>query len=689
MASERGVRDASHGGKVVKYPNVWTPAGGCEGGPDSRSGRAGDLVGRAAEVADLRAALDGHRLVTVAGAAGVGKSRLAAAVAGPRAGGPWRAMVRVRWHDGVPIGPGALTARVVRALTAAAGGPPGPRDADATEAASAVSAGGLLLVLDDVDPVHTECAGLVQRLLMAVPALRVLVTARRALGLGDERVVRLAPLAVDCPAGARGPSPAVELFLSRARGGPPLTDDDLPDVTRVCRLLEGVPLAIELAAGQLAEGTVCELATRLETDQCWLTGPGPLLRRHRSLRASLGAVHALCDETVRRVWHRAGVFAGPFTEAAAVQLCSGDGIEPHLVPSCLAVLSAAGVLQVIGEPGVVRPHRYRMTRAARDFGAERLSRAGESQEVLVRHAIHYRGVAAVAETLWNMGLQHQAAQIVLDEHDELMALAGRPQGRTDGSDESAYTTNALEAVLHLWFWWAAHERGAEGSRLLLGLLRHVRTDSPLVARGRWLAAWLLTAQDPWTAQRLLDLAWPTAVMAGDDALLGRIAHVRGTLAWQRRDPEAATRAYREAADTIPEGAAGGPRAAVSLAALSVVQAESSPEAAVRTAHRALARPDNHDDAWAAALAQYALAHADHRAGRTGRALRRVHRTLARLDAEPGAAPQARTALLRLLDHIGRACGTSPETAGVRRPFVPVPRAGAPAPSTAPEDSRQG
>ncbi len=140
---------------------------------------------------------------------------------------------------------------------------------------------------------------------------------------------------------------------------------------------------------------------------------------------------------------------------------------------------------------------------------------------------------------------------------------------------------------------------------------------------------------------------------------------------------------------LPEGAAGGPRAAVSLAALSVVQAQSSPEAAVRTAHRALARPDNHDDAWATALAQYALAHADHRAGRTGRALRRVHRTLARLDAEPGAAPQARTALLRLLDHIGQPQGASREPAGARRSFVPVPRAGTPAPSTAPEDNRQG
>ncbi|MER8232992.1 AAA family ATPase [Streptomyces sp. NPDC094049] len=908
----------------MKYPKVWTHGDDCGAGRGGPSPERGGLLGRSGEVAELRAALTGHRQVTVTGAAGVGKSRLALAVAAPPGTGPWRTVVRVRWHDGVPVGPGALTARVTRALTAATGVPPeaeaeaeaeagadtglerascpspdrgrdtgrdtGPGagaasradtgagartgrapDTDASTgtgsdtgtsagtgdvlaaALAATARGRLLLVLDDVDPVRVECAGLVQRLLMDVPALRVLVTARRALGLGDERVLRLSPLAVDPCAGAPGPAPAVALFLARAPGGAEWDEAGLADVTRVCRMLEGVPLAIELAAGQVGGRTVRELAARLEADQCWLTGPGPLLRRHRSLRASIGAVHALCEPAARKVWRRASVFAGAFSESAAVHLCAGDGVEPEEVPACLALLGAKGVLRVIGEPGAVRVPRYRMARAARDFGAERLRGAGESPDLLTRHAIHYRGVAAVAETLWHTGLQRQAVQIVLDEHDDLMAVArgGRPapsaparrrggpdatpepdrgpvpsehedppdrpshpksshhldhlgdpnhpdrpdpadqtgpadrwtqpgssaqpqtdtsytlddpaasdrpdhsdhpgspnspQGpdgrahpdgpdRPDTSDRSARsdhaeppcetacpawphrhshgaddpepalpsafsvpaaqierTEAAVESVLHLWFWWAVHGRGTEGGALLLGLLPRLPSASPLVARGRGLAAWLVAAHDPRTAHRLVELVWPAAVLAGDDALVGRVAHVQGTLAWQRRDLEAAARYYRLAADTVPERAYGGPPPSVSLAALSVVEAHTSPEAAVRTAERALARPTGCDDLWSAALAQYARAFAEHRAGRSGRAGHRTRRALARLAREPGAAPQARHALRLLLDHIESGEGTGP--AGRfpdgshtppdfrRRPFVPMPRAGPPSAQTA-------
>ncbi|MFH8838538.1 ATP-binding protein [Streptomyces sp. NPDC017868] len=628
-----------------------------------RGGHA--LVGRDGELAALRSAVAGHRLVTVTGAAGTGKSRLALAAVTAPADGPSHTVVRVRWHDAIPVGRRALTARVARALDAA----DPPRDPAGTD-----PTGEVLLFLDDVDPVHTECIGLVQTLLIARPTVRVLVTARRPLGLGDEKAIRLGPLPVEAPPGQTGPSPAAELLVSRARERGWSEEADPAAVARVCRLLEGVPLALELAAGRLGEWTMTELAAHLESGQCRLADPAPLLLRHRTLRTSIGAVHALCEPAQRRVWRRLSVFTGPFTEAAAVFVCAGSDLAPHEVPPALATLSATGVLHVSGDAGAVRPPRYRMARAARDFGTERLAAAGELPVTRDRHAAHFRGAAAVAETLWSSGLQRQALQTVQDEHDDLMALVHR------AGDGTGHAETALETVLHLWFWWAVRDHAREGSDHLRALLPRLPADSPLVAHGRWLAAWLSAGWDPGTAHHLLSLAWPAAVLAGDDALIGRIAHVHGTLAWQRRDPGAAVAYYRQAADTTPDGAPGGPSPAVSLAALAVVQAHHTPAAAARTARRALAQPDCANDAWATALAHYARAFADHRAGRTGRARHRAHHALADLEARLDA-PQAHRALRLLLAALDLAATTAGAPVPHHRPHVPVPRDGAQTPPT--------
>ncbi|MFJ7956230.1 AAA family ATPase [Streptomyces sp. NPDC096319] len=695
---------------------MWTR----DDGHDTRlAGRVLDgraLFGRDEELAALRRALTEHRLVTVTGAAGTGKSRLALAAATSRPDGTWRTVLRVRWHDGIPVGRRALTARVDRAL-ALAGPPDGPAsppgraerdgrtdpdpaepgrtrpeaaaddgraDPDPAEPGRTrpeAAADDVLLLLDDVDPVHTECIGLVQTLLMSRPAVRILVTSRRPLGLGDENVVRLAPLAVDAAPGRADVSPAAALLISRARERGWSEEPDPAAVTRVCRLLEGVPLALELAAGRLGEWTLDELATHLASGQCGLADPAPLLLRHRTLRASIGAVHALCEPAQRKVWRRLSVFAGPFTEAAAVFVCSGSDLAPHEVPPALAMLGAMGVLRTLGDPGAVRPQRHRMALAARDFGTERLAAAGERPLTRDRHAAHLRGVAAVAETLWHTGLQRQALRTVREEYEDLTDLVRRAEGG------SGHPETALAVVLHLWFWWAVHEHAGEGGDHLRVLLTRVAADSPLVARARWLAAWLCAARDPRAADALLSLAWPAAVLAGDDALLGRIAHVRGTLAWQRRDAAAAAAYYRQAADGTPGGVPGGPSPAVSLAALAVVQAHHAPEAAARTAHRALAQPACANDAWAAALAHYARAFADHRAGRTGRARHRARRALADLEARVDA-PQAHRALRLLLTALDPATSASGAPTARPRPPVPAPRDGTRTPPVAADLARR-
>lgn len=670
----------------------------------SAAGRCGPdgLVGRDTETQSLHEGLAQNRLVTVTGAAGVGKSALAAVGAGDQRGDGsegvpiWARVIYVRCPGGGgPVAAGALAARVAEAVlgsrgagagagaggrrTVGAGAVPDARGARATSrpaladlvAALRSTAGRrpVLLLLDDADAVRTECAGLVQRLLMDVPGVRVLVTCRQALGLGEERVLRLAPLAPDA---------AVELFLARARAAAPGFRAEPAAVARICRVLEGVPLAVELAAGQLeAEPSAWALADRLEQGQCWLAAPGPALRRHRSLRSAVGAAYLLCERAERAVWSRSSVFQGAFTEPTAAYLCAGAGVAPHQVSTCLARLAAAGVLETLDEPGGLRPPRYRMTRAARDFGAERLGAAGEFEVAVERHVLHHRRLAEVAEHLWHAGDQRQAARLVRDNAADLTALveyASRPEA------PAARVTAALAAVADLWFWWTVHDHGEEGRAHLARLLPRATADDHLTARARWLAAWLHAPGDPATARALLGQVWPVAVLAGDDALIGWVAHVQGVLAWERGDARTAAECFRQAADTVPVFAPGGPAPAVSLAALAVAQARTAPGAAGRSARRALASPGVRDDAWATALARYARAYTDHHQGHTARAWHRAHRTLATLDTRvplPGTPdspdlPSVRASLHRLLADI--------ETPRTPRATVPAPRTDTPVPS---------
>ncbi|MGA5729655.1 ATP-binding protein [Streptomyces seoulensis] len=667
----------------------------------SAAGRCGPdgLIGRSAETQSLREGLARNRLVTVTGAAGVGKSALAAvgASAGSDGACPWARVIYVRCPGGGgPVAVGALAARVAEAVlgprstgagtggrrTVGAGAVPDARGARAKArpaladlvAALRGTAGRrpVLLLLDDADAVRTECAGLVQRLLMDVPGVRVLVTCRQALGLGEEQVLRLAPLTPDA---------AVELFLARARDTAPgfcAEGAASAAVARICRVLEGVPLAVELAAGQLdAEPSAWALADRLEQGQCWLAAPGPALRRHRSLRSAVGAAYLLCERPERAVWSRSSVFRGAFTEPTAAYLCAGAGVAPHQVATCLARLAAAGVLETLDEQGGLRPPRYRMTRAARDFGAERLRAAGEFEVAVERHVLHHRRLAEVAEHLWHAGDQRQAARLVRDNAADLTALveyASRPEA------PAAQVTAALATVADLWFWWTVHDYGEEGRAHLARLLPRASADDHLTARARWLAAWLHAPGDPATARALLGQVWPVAVLAGDDALIGWVAHVQGVLAWERGDARTAAECFRQAADTVPLFAPGGPAPAVSLAALAVAQASTAPGAAGRSARRALASPGVRDDAWATALARYARAYTDHHQGHTARAWHRAHRTLATLDTRvplPGTQdspdiPSVRASLHRLLADI-----ESPRTP---RATVPAPRTDTPMPS---------
>ncbi|MFM9368583.1 ATP-binding protein [Streptomyces sp. Da 82-17] len=591
------------------------------------------LVGREQELALLEQALAEHRLVTVCGRAGVGKSRLAAEALGAVRGAE---VVRLRWQGG-PGTPETLLARVRQAFTGAATTAAAPgRDPGPAETASGVRGG--LLFLDDIDPVHRAGIQVVQHLLMSVPRLRILVTSRRALGLGDERVLTLAPLTVEAADAAAEPEAgaavepeagaAVELFLRRAREeGADCAGSgaDLRAVGAICRALEGVPHAVELAARQAARMGLHRLAEVVQRRQCWLDRSGGGLRRHRSVRAAVGASYGLCERPARMVWSRAAMFGGAFDQTSAVLLCTGGEVLPHQVPSLLAELASVHVLEPVDDPGGPRVPRYRMTRAAREFGVECLREAGEWEATAELHLANCRKTAAVASHLWLTGHQRQAVRLVHEQHDDLAAMVRYAQ------DDPARAEPALGILVGVWFWWAAYGRAEEGLDLLQRLLPLCPADSEVTRRGRWLAAWLCAGSDPDAARQLLSGAWELAVVAGDDATVGQVAHVEGVLALYEGDHRTAAAHFHAAAHTTPPDSPAGPSHAVSMAALAIAQSGHDPRAAHRTARRALAQPGVRDDPWAGALTHYARAFVEHRNGRSGRALHRARRTLAALD----------------------------------------------------------
>lgn len=579
------------------------------------------LVGRAAELAEVRELLSRGRLVSVVGAAGRGKSSVAAAVsatarrvlpAGALADGVlWVSC----WDDAEgEAGSGAAQA-VSRAL---GGGHAGVRDV-----VDRLRAQRLLLVLDDIDPVHGECISLVQTLLQDAPGIRVLVTGRQPLGLGDEQVVRLGALPVTGPDGGDGP--AVELFLRHARVVRPGYTVDAAgcEVVRdICTRLEGLPLAIVLAAAQVPRFPLPRLARLLDAGQCWLRDEARDTRRQRSLRATMEAQYALSDRTARIVWARLSVAAGDFSLDAAVFLGQGGGLDPQDVPAALARLTAASVLVPVREAGGVLPPRYRMARVARDFGAERLHAVGESDEAADRHLIWYSRVATGAHDLWRAGQHTRASVLIREESDSLQAALERPPRDEIQADL------AVGMVLDLWFWWAVCGHAAHGREIVERLLPLADPTGPMYGRALCLAGWLSASTGADDAADLLCRAWSAAVLVGDDSTAGHVAHVQGLVALGDGELEHAVGLLRDAAHLVPDESVHGPSAALSRVLLGITHAlRGDLTDALHDIRSALREPSAQHDLLIRCMGQYGLALVDHLKGRRSRAWRRAQRAL--------------------------------------------------------------
>ncbi|MFD7714194.1 ATP-binding protein [Streptomyces sp. NPDC059786] len=415
------------------------------------------FVGRRAELIRAGCALREARMVTLTGAGGVGKTRLALRTA---------AGLRADFPDGVwlvELSPVPRTGRhgaeelaliVMEAL----------RLADQTTrpaievVAEWLADKRLLLLLDCCEHLTAPCADLAGSLLTAAPGLRVLATSRQPLGARDERVLTVPPLPVPGPgrprSGTEQGEDAVALFLQRAAGtAPGLAADTAAQgtVTEICARLEGIPLAIELAAARLLDLPLDQLRAHLQARFDVLAAdPGAHGHgepRHQALRTTIGWSHELCAPRERLLWARLSVFAGGFDQPAAQAVCAGGPLAAADVPRLLDGLVAKSLLQrrAYVATGAVR---YAMLDTVREFGADWLAELGEAGVTARRHRDHFLHLARRADAEW-VG-PHQVAwcrRAIVDHANFRTAL------------DFCLTENEGQAALELggalWFSWFA------------------------------------------------------------------------------------------------------------------------------------------------------------------------------------------------------------------------------------------
>ncbi|WP_322870022.1 ATP-binding protein [Streptomyces goshikiensis] len=427
------------------------------------------LVGRGRELGELARLLESSRLVTVTGVGGVGKSRLVLAAARrvaeraaeraaePSDGAPegLREGPQERYCDGVWLAelasvrdPELLELTLAEALGLTDHTTRPPR----TVLAEHLAGRRLLLVLDGFEQLVEETAALVRELLVRSPGLRVLAAGRRPLALDGEQTFPLAP---------PDPEEALALLCARAAAADPgftVTEAGRPVLAELCARLDGLPLALELAAGRLRALSPAQLLARLEDRFALLTGgTRGALPRHRALRTAIGWSHELCTAPERLLWARLSVFAGQFDLDAAEYVCSGPDLPVESVLDLVGELLAQSLLcRVETGAGV----RYRMLETVRLYGAGWLESLGDAARLRRRHRDWYTGLATWCELDWFSPRQHEVAALMEAELANLrLALECCLE-----DPEEVHLGQYLAGTL--WFYWAGCGRLTEGRHWL-------------------------------------------------------------------------------------------------------------------------------------------------------------------------------------------------------------------------------
>ena len=586
----------------------------------TRTGRIGNLpvdittfVGRGQELARARAQLAGCRLVTLIGVGGVGKTRLAVRIASE--------LTRA-FSDGVWLIEFAALhdAELVPATIAAALGGDFYAERGGGEALSQYLADReALLILDNCEHLIDGCAAIAAELLQSCPGVRILATSRQPLGISGEHVFSVPPLDVPKPSvaasvRAAGEYAAVRLLVERAAAAQPgfsLTAENRGAIIEICRRLDGIPLALELAARRLRALSPAQLQDRLHDRYSLLTGGSrTALPRQQTLRALIDWSYDLCTPTEQLLWGRLSVFEDGFDLTAAESICSDDAIPEAEMLYVIAGLVDKSIISTAEDGSELR---YYLSETMQEYGHGLLEDA-DRDRLDRRHRDWYSALVAAAEASWFSAQQVQQFTRLRREHANLRAAL--KFSLRDPVDAGVGLTMAAG----LRFYWLMSGHVAEGVHWIDRLLAAHR--APDVARLKGLRVQAHLGAVVWdgpTIARLLDEAAELAEHVGDPREAAYLLQSRGLVELFRGDAACAAatleEAFRRHDELGDEAAAAYDRIQTSLAVGQLGDAERAVELVESVLPTCRARGDH----WITALALFALGVESCRQGECARA----------------------------------------------------------------------
>ncbi|MGW0196931.1 tetratricopeptide repeat protein [Nonomuraea sp. NPDC003201] len=490
-------------------------------------GEVTTFVGRARLLGSIKRHLAESRLVTVTGIGGVGKSRtvlrLAHEVRSQYPDGVWFADLARVQDDGL----------IKQAIASALGIADRSSRAESESLSEWVGERDMLLIIDTCEHVVRGCAELMEELLAAAPNLKVMTTSRQSLNLPYEHVVPVPPLQVpgEDPVENYFANESVQLFAARASAVLPdfqLNEDNVNSVAELCRRLDGIPLAIELAAVRLRALSVEQILNLLADRFSLLVGASrTALPRHQTLRAAMGWSHELCEPSERLLWARLSVFADDFELDAARFVCSDGRLPAEAITDLVTALVEKSILLIRSNHAGVR---YKLIDTLAEYGDEWLDTLGQKEQLRQRHLEYYLNLAQRSQDAWSGPRQIYWFVRMRQEHDNVR-VAMEHALKTPGKE-----ILALSLLSSLWFVWVCCGFAREGRLYLERALQANSEVGKERCKALWVLSYVKSAQGDCTgALDAAEKCSTEAVIAGDSKAVILASKMQGTVALLQGD----------------------------------------------------------------------------------------------------------------------------------------------------------